>query len=262
MSQNGVLAFLTTRHHMSRSNHSSLLMTMDLLNLVTQIYPTSAMMLFCILGLAVSMNYRAIYEAVREFRRENVIEIESVESTTTQLQVWKRNHALVCDVAEELSNCFGLILLIKVGYLFISIINSAIFLMIGITDVESEAEITMYIGFSIEHVVHLFMICYVADQIRYEVSDGSLLIAISLKFLLGLGTENQPVVAQVLGDDGHSRTTDQFLDGAGVSRCTGNQRTGLLSNRPTPVPHGKFYVQFDALVEPVHLVFDRSSVRP
>jgi hypothetical protein len=69
-------------------------------------------------------------------------------------------------------------LLIKVAYLFISIINSAIFLMIGITDVESEAEITMYIAFSIEHVVHLFMICYVADQIRYEVSDDELLILI------------------------------------------------------------------------------------
>ncbi len=50
----------------------------------------------------------------------------SAESTSQQLQAWKRHHALVCDVAEEITHCFGVVFLIKIVYLFVSIIGSVV----------------------------------------------------------------------------------------------------------------------------------------
>ena len=67
--QNVVMALLMVRYHLAQKSHSSLLLTMDMLRVATQIYPTSGLVLFCLMGTAVNMNYGAIYEAIDVYWR-------------------------------------------------------------------------------------------------------------------------------------------------------------------------------------------------
>lgn len=161
------MIWLTLYFHLTTAQHSFTVAFFDAALIVTQIFPTSILLLYCLLSLSAALNFQQLVEEINEVHKSGWLETNDI--MVVQLKTWRRNHALVCDFVDKIHNCYGIILLIKISYLFVAVINSSFYLLIGIVDMTSNVELIINLAFIIEHFMHLFIISGVSDKVFNEV---------------------------------------------------------------------------------------------
>ena len=73
----------------------------------------SIQILFCILVSYVSVMF--------DYLKDNFQTILKVRNAS-QIETWRRNHVLVCQLVDNINDCFGVVLLISIGCYFVSFI--------------------------------------------------------------------------------------------------------------------------------------------
>lgn len=88
---------------------------------LTEIVVISVWILFYIIILSVGQLFRYLNSTILQL---GTIQLNNstVDSMTYELERWRRRHALVCQLVEEVSSFFGVILLLSVTHSFVNFI--------------------------------------------------------------------------------------------------------------------------------------------
>lgn len=135
--------------------------------LATKIYPTTAMVLFCIFSLIISQQLKAVEDQVVSLIHPTYTQnAENITRTTlTKLQ---SQHIQIYLSTDLLNRCFGFILLIDIPFQFIGIINTTMsFFMNG--SLSNWLYCFLQLVFIINHVVNMAWISFRAHNIAAHV---------------------------------------------------------------------------------------------
>jgi len=76
----------------------------------------SIQILFCILVSYVSVMFDCLKDNFQTILKA---------PNASQIETWRRNHVLVCQLVDNINDCFGVVLLISVGCYFVSSISAS-----------------------------------------------------------------------------------------------------------------------------------------
>lgn len=129
-----------------------------------QIIPATALALFCTLAHFVFLNLRAIRLSVeKQLTNYNPV------NTRLELQFLQRQHLSLCKSIYQLNRCFGIYLVMEVTFIFVGVINSSMFVLMGAIGTERLLGAVNGAAF-IDQAIHLFLITSFSDQISKEVN--------------------------------------------------------------------------------------------
>lgn len=149
------------------TNDSSLLRKcLDVFGLITTIVPTTILALFCTLTHLVALHLFAIrIRIIGETSSCYPASVLLLESQRSQLKLWQRQHLLVSKTIDKLNQQFGFFLAVEVGFVFVGVINSSMFLLVSVMNEDgllgSFSVVTI-----LDHVVHLFLLTYSTDIVN------------------------------------------------------------------------------------------------
>jgi hypothetical protein len=133
-----------------------------------EIYPISAIVLFCIIGRALAFNYQAIRVQIEQLRSSRKFRPDVVDSYVYR---WQYVHAVIDKAGKSFNSAFEVVLLSTVSCTFIGAIVNSIYVYLSATDRQLEMT-TMTTFYLTIYVFHLSAIGSVADQIRLEVCSN------------------------------------------------------------------------------------------
>lgn len=137
--------------------------------LVTKIVPATTLALFCTFAHLVSLHLFAIrIRIIRETPSCYPASVLLLESQRSQLNLWKRQHLLVCKTIDKLNRRFGFFMAVEVGFVFVGVINSSMFLLVSV--IIEDIPLGSYSGVVIlDHIIHLFLLTYFSTDITDQV---------------------------------------------------------------------------------------------
>lgn len=94
---------------------------------------------------------------------------ELVDGRFIRIKDWKRAHVLACSCADQISSCFGHVLLIDVMSIFLNVIIAAFSSFLNFTKSGKVGWGRFYLLYTLQLLVHLWLIGYVAVQLRKNV---------------------------------------------------------------------------------------------
>ena len=132
-----------------------------ILTIVTKVYPTTGVMLFCLFLLLISTELRDI-----RFKLLN----HPTSMTGKELKSLQRQHALICRSVEKINQLFGYIVLLEVVTIFIETVLNMIWFVPGVKDYPSLPLMVAYsIIYYMDQILHFVCITSLADRIPQEV---------------------------------------------------------------------------------------------
>jgi len=135
--------------------------------LTTKIYPTTAMVLFCIFSLIISQQLKVVEDQVVSLIHP--IYTQDTESMTrTTLNKLQSQHIQIYLSTDLLNRCFGFILLIDIPFQFIGIINTTMSFFINGSN-SNWFYCLLQLVFVINHVVNMVWISFRAHNIEAHV---------------------------------------------------------------------------------------------
>ena len=96
-----------------------------LLTLLSKIYPTTGVTLFCLLLLLISTELKSI--------RCKLINHQT-SMTSNELKSLKRQHAMICRSVEKINQLFGYTVLVEVVTVFIGTVSNMVYLLPGVVE--------------------------------------------------------------------------------------------------------------------------------
>lgn len=142
----------------------------------SKIYATTGRMLFYLLCRITTENYINIKKEIDFLSRvclENECKIQ-FPGTTERLKKLSDKYALVYECVEQLNICFGHFLLFDITYIFVSEINSTMYLLSDLFSVSSDwLSISIIAMWNIYALVNFSIVCFSSHRIGNEVSLNS-----------------------------------------------------------------------------------------
>lgn len=146
-----------------------------------QIYPTSVVVLFAILARALSLSFGAVdADIIANEKQISAAAINAsgdcivADQVSTLLSKWKLNLAMICECAYQLGECFGVILLFAISCIFVGVINHSFLILNAFTNTKLDLESLISIPLLIKNLFHLWLVCYVCDEIHNSVINYKL----------------------------------------------------------------------------------------
>ena len=157
--QKSIRSALRLCHGLEKTDPNTGVLVVDALLPVTQIFSASIVVLFGLISATISINFQFITSEIdRIFSGQ-----QTQAMITAQLKKLRFYHSLTCAAAEQFQNTFSTIVLLKILYLFVAVINSSFYLLVGIIANEGSTDIAMHSTFMAEHFWQLWIICHAAD---------------------------------------------------------------------------------------------------
>lgn len=133
------------------------------LAVVTKIYASSTLLLFCILC-------KILAGRISSIRQKLLVQQISSFGIPRDLILRKQRSQYTCvsQSIELLNECFGYIMLFEVPYIFVGVINTSMHLVIS-ANIGDWGSKVFSIMFFINHVINLMLICLSSEKINTEV---------------------------------------------------------------------------------------------
>ena len=94
---------------------------------------------------------------------------ELADGRFIRIKDWKRAHVLACSCADQISSCFGHVLLLDVISIFLNVIIAAFSAFLNFTKSGQVGWGRFYLLYTLQLFIHLWLIGYVAVQLRINV---------------------------------------------------------------------------------------------
>lgn len=141
---------------------------MEIYSYVAKLYPTTAIVLFCIFSYVINKQLNAVKSQVESLITNPPDSDDEAKSFLSKLQ---RQHVQICLSVGLLNRCFGLILLIDIPFNFIGVINTTMnFFMNG--SVAKWSFKILQLATFVNHIINVILISFRADKIASQVSNG------------------------------------------------------------------------------------------
>ncbi len=141
---------------------------LDLIGIISKIYPATALALFCVLARAVALHLKSIRLGIENLFR-NPINAELLDSQRVRLKVIRKQHLLTYGLVRKLNRYFGVFLVIEVIYIFVGISNGLLFALMNVISFDGFL-IVLNLAVIIELTVYLFLATSFSDDIDIEVN--------------------------------------------------------------------------------------------
>lgn len=142
---------------------------LDLTGFLTRIIPATALALFCTLVRLLSLHLRSIrIQIEQDFNSLKLSNVLLTESNRLQLKILKKQHILIYKATRQLNQCFGMFLALEVSYVFVGVITSAMFFLMGATS-ENWMVGLLNISVFVEQVCHLYFLTSYTESVATEV---------------------------------------------------------------------------------------------
>ena len=156
------------------------------------IVPTTAIIYYCILGSIIASNYQTISSQIDDYQPPT--EFLKLNDLQFFINQWKHQHAAVYECTERFNRSFGPILLLYVTSIFVGVINQAFFILVILSEKMQLNYTLVLIVF--DYLANLAVICYVADQIRFQVTFLIKRTIISTETHFCVGFHHQPIAVE------------------------------------------------------------------
>jgi hypothetical protein len=142
---------------------------LDVLGLVNKIYPAVQLALFSILAKMISLQLEAIRKHfLDQFTQSHPSSLTLVESQRSHLIALRGHHRLICNAIRKLNRHFGVFLTLEVIFIFISVINCSLFILMGATSGDGLLG-GLNVAICVESLVHLLILSSFSDDIPNQV---------------------------------------------------------------------------------------------
>ena len=156
------------------------------------IIPSTATIYYCILGGIIASSYQTISSQINDYQPlTGFLKLNDLQFFINQ---WKHQHAAVYECTERFNRSFGPILLLYVTSIFVGVINQAFFILVILSEKMQLNYTLVLIVF--DYLANLAVICYVADQIRFQVTFLIKRTIISTETHFCVGFHHQPIAVQ------------------------------------------------------------------
>lgn len=143
---------------------------LDVLGFFTKIYPAIQLALFSILLKMISLQLKALRKRFEnQFIRSHPSSLTLVETQRSQLIALRGHHHLICNTICKLNRYFGVFLTLEVIFIFISVINCSLFVLMGATSGDGLLG-GLNAAISLDSIVHLFILSSLSDDIANQVT--------------------------------------------------------------------------------------------
>lgn len=126
-----------------------------------QIFPATAILLYFASSYASLLAYKLIRLHLSIVNNLN-LKPEQLFSHVLDL---KQKHLYVCEMVDQINDCFGWMLAATLSFQFVAIVNSS-FYIFGV--LQADVQFTSVLTF-LTHVLQLLIVCVIADPIREQV---------------------------------------------------------------------------------------------
>jgi hypothetical protein len=154
--------------------------------------PSTATIYYCILGGIIATSYQTISSQINDY--QPVTGFLKLNDLQFYINQWKNQHAAVYECTERFNRSFGPILLLYVTSIFVGVINQAFFILVILSE-KIQLNYTLVL-LVFDYLANLAVICYVADQIRFQVILSIKRNIISVKTHFCVGFHHQPIAVE------------------------------------------------------------------
>lgn len=127
---------------------------------VSQIYHTTALVLFAISSYATASIFNSIHKEMELHERIS-------SDNCNLLEKWKRRHLLTSDTADAINECFGWTLLLSTIFVVIAIISETYYVF------GDQIEVNMYeISYIFTYVIQICLICLPPHELHIQVNNS------------------------------------------------------------------------------------------
>ena len=122
---------------------------------ISQLYPISAIVLFCCLVETSSIITKTLAEDIRDQRNKGIIETNSPQLLTK----WKRKNMLICEFVGKINQCFGLIILLFTMKQFINFITFSFSIVLELRRGEISAIFFIFLAKNSIYLAVMMLLC-------------------------------------------------------------------------------------------------------
>nr|CAH0103138.1 unnamed protein product [Daphnia galeata] len=141
---------------------------LDVFGLFTKIYPAIQMALLCVLVKMISLQLKAIQKRIVHLLIPcHPSSLTLAETQRSQLTALRSHHRLICNTVYKLNHQFGVYLTLEVIFIFVSVINCSLFVLMGAISADGLLVVLNTVIF-LDSLVHLFLISSFSDDIAYQ----------------------------------------------------------------------------------------------
>jgi cytochrome c oxidase subunit IV len=154
---------------------------LDLLSNMARLYPSSGLSLFCVLTYTALAQLKIIELKLEQFlpnnqqtNRPKADEIEKRHSKV-ELKILMRQHSLVCQTVQLISDTFGFFLLLEIFFIFVVVIGHCMFMLVAFL-IRDWEQFALTAAIVVDQISRLVTITFISDALPKQVGYTIFLI--------------------------------------------------------------------------------------
>lgn len=143
---------------------------LEMSSLITKIFPTTVLVLFCTLAHFISLHLGIIHNRIEDnyLNRKPSSGVLLLQSQRFELKLLQGQHLLACHTIDQLNRFFGLFLAVEVCFIYVGVINSSMFLLVCV--MENYRTWSLFSGIILlDHLVHFFLLTTFSSCVTNQV---------------------------------------------------------------------------------------------
>lgn len=144
---------------------------LDLLSNMTRLYPSAALTLFYALAYCTSVQLQIIRFKLEQFLPNNHQQNKSDEikrPSKAELKILMRQHSLVCQTVQLISDTFGFFILIEICFIFVVVIGHCMFMLVGFL-IRDWEQFSLTAAIVLDQISRLIAITFISDALPKQV---------------------------------------------------------------------------------------------